>query len=167
MSIILNDSLQINAPKAVDSKYMKFSGGITQPYASNTEVNSTILSAYRYQYLVVLAFMNGDPVEYWYRGGTADGNLETKSKESYTFNTSASVTLSAGYLYNKIIILPQNNITNLIIGTTNGGNDIEPGTAVNASTVYTLDYPNYIVTATPIYFGNLSSGTKILLYKTY
>jgi len=167
MAITLNDNVQINAPKVLDNKYMKFSGGTTQPWASSAEAVTNILSAYRYQYLTVLCLMNGDPVEYWWRTGTADGNLETKSKESYTFNSSSSITLTTGYLYDRIIVLPANNLTNLIIGTTNGGNDIEPGTPVTGGDVYTLSYPQYINASTTLYFGNLATGTKILLYKTF
>jgi hypothetical protein len=166
MAIIFNDNAQINAPKHIDAKYMKFSGGVAQPYASAAEAISTVLAAYRYQYLTVLCLMNGDAVEYWWQGGTADGNLIPKSKESYNFNTSSSVALINNYTYTRIVILPVNTITNLIIGTTNGGTDIEPGTAVGAGTAYTANISIY-ASASTLYFGGLSSGTKILLYKDF
>jgi hypothetical protein len=167
MSIILNDNIQYNAPKQADAKYMKFSGGIAQPYTSTAEAISTILLAYRYQYLTVLILMNGDPVEYWWQGSTADGSLVTKSKESYTFNSTNSIVLTTNYLYHKIAILPANNITGLIIGTSLGGTDIEPGTNLSAGVpqVYSIGY--YILFPTTFYFGNLSTGTKILLYKEF
>lgn len=167
MAITFNDNIQINAPKVLDNKYMKFAAGTTQPWANAAEAVTNILSAYRYQYLTVLCLMNGDPIEYWWRTGTADGNLETKGRESYTFNSSNSITLAQNYLYTHFIVLPTITITNLIIGTTNGGTDLEPGAAVSASTRYVLNYSDFPVSSTTIYFGNLTSGTKILAFKTF
>lgn len=167
MSITINDSLQNNSPKHLDAKYMKFSAGVCQPWASVSEAQSSILLSYRYQFLTILCLMNSDPVEFWWRAGTADLNLEPKSKESYTLNSSGSVQLTAGYLYNKIVILPTATTTSLLIGTTNGGNDIEPGVNIASGDTYTLDFPFYTGAATTIYFTNVASGTKILLFKTF
>ena len=167
MAITFNDNLQINAPKPADAKYMNFTGGIAQPWASVAAANAGINAAYRYQYLTIFVLMNGDPIEFWYRTGTADGNLEPKTKESYTLNANGSITLTANYAYNRIVVLPINNLSNLTIGTTNGGTDIEPGIPVTVGVPYSLDYPFYYLSNTPIFFGGIASGTKILLYKTF
>lgn len=75
MAIFVNDAIQNNAPKSLDNKYLK--NGIT-PYASVAEANATIISQYRSQGLTVL--ITGTPnQEYWYLGGTTDGNLILKS----------------------------------------------------------------------------------------
>jgi hypothetical protein len=167
MSITLNDSLKINAPKHIDAKYMKFSGGITQPYANLAEALVAIPSAYRYQYLTVLCVINGDPLECWWFGGTADAFLQTKNRDSYILNSNNSVTLLAGYMYTKIVVLPTNNLTNLIIGTTSGGTDIEPGIDVTAGGVYTSNIGIYAKSNINIFLGGITTGTKVLLYKSF
>ena len=167
MAITFNDNLQLNAPKCLDAKYMKFSGGLTQPYASAADAYTTIISSYRYNFLTVLALMNGDPVEYWWQGGLLDVNLVPKSKESYNINTSGSIALLNNYLYTTIVVIPSGNITNLIIGTTGvGSNDIEPGQAVTAGTNYVISTAIYGLSTT-LYFGNTNTNCKILLYKTF
>lgn len=167
MAITVNDNFQVNSPKGIDAKYSKFSGGTYQPWASSAEAISNIVSAYRYQYLTVLCLMNGDPIEYWWRIDTTDASLEPKNKESYTLNGTGTITLGAGYLYKTIVVLPTTTISNLQIGTTLGGTDIEPGAAVTGGTAYVLDYPTYTASSKTLYFTNPTSGTKILLYKTF
>lgn len=73
--IVVNDSIQSNSPKSLDNKYLKY--GIT-PYASIADVNSTVISVYRYVGLTVLIGTQ----EYWYIGGTLDTNLVVKSINS-------------------------------------------------------------------------------------
>lgn len=167
MPITINDNLQTNAPRHIDNKYMTLSGANSIPYANSAAAIAAVNGAYRYQYLTVLCLMNGDPVEYWWRGGTGDGNLETKSKESYTLNGTGAIALLPNYLYHNIVVLPTNSIANLQIGTTPGGTDIEPGAAVSGGANYTLAYPIYITSATSLYFSNVTTGTKIVLYKTF
>lgn len=67
-----NDNLQVDAPKSLDNKYLK--NGVA-PYASTTDVNTTLLVAYRSPGLTVLIGSQ----EYWYLGGTADANLLLKT----------------------------------------------------------------------------------------
>jgi trimeric autotransporter adhesin len=68
MAIILNDNLQINAGKPVDSKYLS---STNVPYTSVSAANTAIPQSYRYIGLKV----NINNVEYWYYNGTADVNL--------------------------------------------------------------------------------------------
>jgi len=72
MAIILNDNLQINAGKPVDSKYLN---ATNTPYSAITEVNSAISVSYRYSGLTV----NILGEEYWYKDGITDGDLIPKS----------------------------------------------------------------------------------------
>lgn len=167
MAIIVNDNFQSNSPKHIDAKYMKFTGGQQQPYASPAEAVSTILSAYRYKYLTVLCLMNGDPVEYWWQIDTTDASLLPKSKESYNISANGSITPTPGYLYDRIVILPTVNIASLLVGTSNGASDIEPGTAITAGSAYTISYPKYINAATSFWFTGVTANTKVLFYKTF
>lgn len=70
-----NDNLQINAGKAVDNKLGKIQTGKTVPYASVSEANAAILSAYRYVGLEVLVTISGETVKHWYKAGTTDSDL--------------------------------------------------------------------------------------------
>lgn len=71
MSVTVNDSIQSNSPKSLDNKYLKL-GALT--YTNLSDVNSTILAAYRSRGLTV----NIGGAEYWYRDGLADVNLVAK-----------------------------------------------------------------------------------------
>ncbi len=76
MATIINDNLALFAPKALDARTMKFSGGTAVPFADVADANARIDPAERYVYLSVLI---GSPVkEYWYFGGIADGDLVLK-----------------------------------------------------------------------------------------
>ena len=70
MSIALQDNLQINAPKPIDSRY--FNG--LSPWSSVNQVNTTITTPLRYRGLVV----NIAGVEYWYVAGIGDSDLVIK-----------------------------------------------------------------------------------------
>lgn len=72
MSIILNDNIDVFAPKPTDARYSDSSGA---PYASVSAVNTAIVSSRRYVGLTV----NVAGVEYWYASGILDGDLVIKS----------------------------------------------------------------------------------------
>lgn len=170
MAIPLNDNIATRSNKPTDSRAMDFAGGVSAPFASIAAAISAINVAYRYQFLSIWAkAANGDSLEYWWRVDTTDASLEPRTKESYTFNSDNSVILSAGYNYGDIIIIPTNNISNLQIGTTPGGSEISPSTAI-----LTTDPPykisstlGYLKANTTIYFTGLVTGTKILIYKAF
>jgi hypothetical protein len=69
--ITINDTYQLNAPKSLDGKYLKTG---TTVYTSTAEAISTVPSAYRSQGLTV----NVTGIEYWWKVGTADGQLVIK-----------------------------------------------------------------------------------------
>ena len=74
MSIKLGDNIQVQIPKPLDSKYLND----TNPYTGTTQVNTCIASGLRSIGLTV----NISNIEYWYCGGTADGNLVIKGGSS-------------------------------------------------------------------------------------
>lgn len=77
--ITVNDNFQNNSPKSLDNKYLKFGMFV---YASITEANETIPTAYRHIGLTVLIDMSGVPTEFWYKSGTADIDLILKEYET-------------------------------------------------------------------------------------
>ncbi len=87
-----NDNLQNYSPKALDNKHGKFVSGVWEPYASVSEVNTTILAPYRHKGLTVIILEGGYPTEYWYRDGVDDTDLIKKviytqdSASLYLFN---------------------------------------------------------------------------------
>lgn len=166
MAITLNDNISTHAPKPVEARSMDFQSGSAIPFANIAAALTAVIQAFRHQYLTIWALAaNGDPLEYWWRTGTSDGALEPKSKESVTLDTDGFITLLSGYKYDTFVVLPTNTLSNLIIGTSNGGTDIEPGAPVSAGVPYVLSYPKYVTTNTPLYFGGLAAGTKIIAYK--
>lgn len=168
MAIVFNDNLAINAPKEIDARKMNFTGGASVPYASVAAAVAAIPSAYRHLYLTIWALAaNGDPLQYWWQADLTDASLVPKNKESYTLNSDGSITFAAPYLFTHLVVLPTNNLTTLKIGTTNGGGEYEPGTAVGAGTSYTLSLGEYSIAGTTVWFNGLATGTKILAYKHF
>lgn len=169
MAIPLNDNIATRSNKPSDSRVMDFAGGLSVPFASVAAALSAINSAYRCLYLTIWAkASNGDPLEYWWKNDLTDGSLEPKNKESITLNGDSSLTLLPGYNYQDIIVVPTSTLTNLKIGTTNGGGELEPGTAVTAGATYKLAGSlGYITSSTSLFFAGILTGTKILIYKKF
>ena len=88
MAIILNDNLSIQAPKAADARY--------GPHVNTATAISDVILANRYQGLVVGIIDGSSVVEYWWRDGTADGNLIIKVDS--TANT-ANITAQAAFTF--------------------------------------------------------------------
>ena len=74
MSINLNDNLFVNAGKPIDGKYLSGTTG----YSSIAAVNAAISVPLRYVGLTV----NIANIEYWYKNGVEDGDLEEKKYDS-------------------------------------------------------------------------------------
>jgi hypothetical protein len=85
MSIILNDNLSIQAPKAADSRF--------GPYVDTANALTSIVTTNRFQGLVVGITIGGQVVEYWFRDGTTDSNLILKVDN--TANTANTVAIAA------------------------------------------------------------------------
>jgi hypothetical protein len=70
MAILLNDNLSVQKAAAIDNRF--------GPYATTTAANAAIPSTNRHIGLTV-GIGTTTTVEYWYNGGTADGDLVAKS----------------------------------------------------------------------------------------
>ena len=130
MSIILNDNLSIQAPKAADSRF--------GPYADVATALSSVITANRYQGLVVGITVSGSVVEYWFRDGTADANLILKV-DSTANTASANTTFLQGALNtanaNTIFLSGALATTNANTVFLQGGLN-----TANANTVYLQSY---------------------------
>lgn len=71
MAILLNDNLDIAAPKAADNRF--------GPHVSVAAANTAIPSIKRFVGLTVGIISGSTVVEYWYRAGITDGDLVVKS----------------------------------------------------------------------------------------
>jgi hypothetical protein len=83
MAILLNDNLSIQAPLSADARY--------GPHADVATALSAVILANRFQGLTVGVISGGAIVEYWFRDGTANGNLILKVDN--TANTSSANTI--------------------------------------------------------------------------
>jgi len=88
MAITLNDNLQINAGKPIDSKYFNASG---VPYASLSEVLSTVGNPLRYQGLTVNVLGS----EYWFQHGITNSDLVFKNNGG----TNGTAIVGASYIF--------------------------------------------------------------------
>lgn len=87
MAINLSDNIYSNSPKPVEGKYTTLTG---LPYSSSNEATGSISIDARYQGLTVLVSSSTEIAEYWWKEGTADGQLILKTVEGGTFLTTAS-----------------------------------------------------------------------------
>jgi len=75
-----NDNFQLNAPKALDAKYLTISNA---PYTDVAAANAAIVSAYRSLGLSVLIGDGTNNSEYWYKDGLEDENLVQKTPPTW------------------------------------------------------------------------------------
>lgn len=159
MSTPQNDAFMILAPKPIDSRYLK---NETIPWVSTTEVNTTIPSAYRYQGLTVLI----GSIEYWYIGGTADGNLVPKNIS----NNSITLTLTSDGFYTfpvatlvlNLMVTSTQNI-NFKAGSSSGAEDFVPTMPLplNQTTAIAVSLARNATQS--IYFGGIVGTTTIVI----
>lgn len=88
MAQTINDNFQNNSPKSLDNKYLN--SGISN-YSSVAAANTAIVPAYRHLGLTVKIGSQ----EYWYRDGTADGNLIPKISSFVAFAEYATASNTA------------------------------------------------------------------------
>ena len=133
MSILLNDNLSIQAPKATDSRY--------GPYADVATALTSVVLANRYLGLTV-GIGTTTIIEYWFRDGTADANLILKVDN--TANTS-----SANTIFTQGVDLSQNTSINNKLSLTGS-----PNQTVSGNVTISQDL---IVSGNLILTGNISS----------
>lgn len=145
---VVNDSIQINAPKPLDKWYMIYDV-TARPYNGIAEVMSTVNVLYRYEYQTFNITVSGETDEYWFKGGTAQSNLVKKS--SSTVVTEPPVTPSVGWRHATqadVGVIPNASVGDFIITGANDGSNIR--VRPTYSNVFTLD---------------LSTGPKKILIK--
>lgn len=74
MPILLNDNLDISAPRPTDNRY--------GPYLTIASALSSVTRANRYVGLTVGIMIGSIVVDYWFNGGTADNDLALKVSDS-------------------------------------------------------------------------------------
>ena len=160
MSTPQNDAFDIRAPKPIDKRYLK---NETIPWVSVAEVNTEIVSAYRYQGLTVLIGNR----EYWYIGGIADGNLIPKSDNDTIINLTADgfYTFPIASLIVALVITPDIDI-NFKAGSTVGGEDFVPTIPLEGGTSAALAVFLLRNAAQNMYFGGISGSNTTIVIKT-
>jgi len=138
MAILLNDNLSIQAPKAADSRF--------GPYANTATALTSIVTANRFQGLVVGITVGGQVVEYWFRDGTADSNLILKVDN--TANTANTLAQTAFDKANTANTLAQsgfdrantaNTLAQTAFNKANTANTLAQGAYDRANTKLSLD----------------------------
>lgn len=80
MSIILNDNIDVRAPKPADARFGTSISGTTGFYATTSAANAAIPTYQRYIGLTVGIRVGSNPIqEYWYANGINDADLVIKS----------------------------------------------------------------------------------------
>lgn len=161
MSTPQNDSFQFRAPKPADSRYLK---NEIIPWVSVAEVNAAIPSAYRHQGLTVLIGTR----EYWYNGGTTDGNLVPKSES----DNSATLILTADGYYEfptRVVVIAlvvtTDTLINFKAGSAVGLEDFVPTVQLSAGSVV-LGVLLLRNAGQRIYFGGISGSNTTIVIKT-
>lgn len=95
MSIILNDNIDVRAPKPADARFGTGISGTTGFYATTSAANTAIPSYQRYIGLTVGIKVGSNPIqEYWYANGIAD--LDLIPKTGTVSGAGNGLTLSSG-----------------------------------------------------------------------
>lgn len=160
MSTPQNDAFDVRAPKPIDKRYLK---NETIPWVSVAEVNTAIVSAYRYQGLTVLI----GSLEYWYIGGIADGNLIPKTTGSVilTFSADGFYTFPTQVLIVALIVTP-NVLINFKAGSSVGAEDFIPTIQLTGGIAAALAVFLVRNAGQNIYFGGISGSSTTVVIKT-
>lgn len=131
MAIQYNDNLAISLNKPLDARY--FTTDTNQPFSSVLAANTAIVPSRRHLGLTVLIGTTTTATEYWYMGGTADGNLVAKTSGVVSANNGLNVSgttvkLGGPLLANTSIDLSSYTLTLKSATTYTTGIEILPGT---------------------------------------
>ena len=132
MAIQFNDNLAISLNKPLDARY--FTTDTNQPFSTVLSANTAIPLSRRHLGLTVLVGTTTNAVEYWYMGGTADGNLVAKTSGLVSANNGLNVSgttvkLGGPLLANTSIDLSTHTLTLKSATTYTTGIEILPGAA--------------------------------------
>jgi len=142
MSIILNDNIDVRAPKPADARFGTTISGTTGFYATTSAANTAIPSYQRYIGLTVGIKVGSNPIqEYWYANGITDPDLVIKS--GTVSGAGSGLTLSSGTI-------------NL------GGTLISPTTLATSST-NTLSLTGLTTVSSPLTFLTIDSTGVITM----
>lgn len=142
MSIILNDNIDVRAPKPADARFGTSISGTTGFYSTVTDANNAIPTYQRYIGLTVGIKVGNNPIqEYWYANGINNGDLVVKS----------GTVSGAG-----------NGLT-LSSGTINLGGTLTSPTTISTSVANTLSLTGLVTTTTPSTFLTIDSNGVITM----
>lgn len=162
MSVPVNDSLGIRAPRSADDRYMNnIDNPVGVPYISREQANAMIDVSYRHPYLTV----NIAGVEYWYNGSTADAALVPKKvgDQVVTLTANGYIQMVQDSYIVAIIVIPSQNI-NFRAGSSPNAEDFIPETPILANTPAAFSVALYRLAGQQVHFGGIApSSTKIII----
>ena len=169
MAIQFNDNLAISLNKPLDARY--FTTDTNQPFSTTTSANTAIPLSRRHLGLTVLVGSTTNAVEYWYMGGTADGNLVAKTSGVVSADnglnlSGTTVKLGGPLLTNTSINLATYTLALKSATTYTTGIDILPGTATDNPTSgndRVAITGNLSVSAQSYFGGNVGMGATPFL----
>jgi hypothetical protein len=97
MSIALNDNLRILVAKPNDERF--------GPYNNSSIALTSISEAYRYKGLTVGVIESGSIVEYWFKDGVADEDLELKTQSLSSSDSRTVISISSVLQSNKYYLV--------------------------------------------------------------
>jgi hypothetical protein len=140
MSIILNDNIDVRAPKPADARFGTSISGTTGFYATTSDANAAIPTYQRYIGLTVGIKVGNNPIqEYWYANGINNADLVIKS---------GTVSGAGSGL-------------NLSSGTINLGGTLSTPTTLATSATNTLSLTGLVTTTSPLTFLTIDSNGVI------
>jgi hypothetical protein len=140
MSIILNDNIDVRAPKPADARFGTNISGTTGFYATTSDANVAIPTYQRYIGLTIGIKVGSNPIqEYWYANGINNADLVVKTG---TISDAGSG-------------------LNLSSGTINLGGTLSTPTTLVTSSTNTLSLTGLSSISTPSTFLTIDSGGVI------
>lgn len=168
----INVGLDNNSPQAIDRSLGKLSMGKTVPYTSVAEANARVPIHFRHIGKTVMIDLGDGPVEYWWKSGVDNADLEIKFSvpaaewQPYRLILSedGSFVVPENKLLDMIVVIPTVGF-DLKIGTFAGGDDLQPEIPMlpDQANVTVLIVPAWGGDQT-IHFSGITDSVTFLLY---
>lgn len=139
-----------------------------RPYASKAEVLSYLDTVNKRKGGFPIYITEGSKIQaYWFKNAwsSVDDLVRMDGVDKRTGVTDDNIATAAGELYETLVVIPTASQTNVTIGTSPDGTDIEFGRDMTGGVAYEYNIRKYFAAAGAFYFVNLPLFDIILVKK--
>jgi hypothetical protein len=161
-----NKPLGVAQPVSTDARsyYYDATEFSYRPYASKAEVFDYLETADQRTGHFPIFITDGDKVHaWWFKNGTEEDDLRRMDGiDTVVGVMTGEYATNAGEMYNWMVVTPLASVSGVKIGTSENGDDIEPGTDMVAGQSYSYRITQYFSVAGAFYFTNIGTFDLII-----